>query len=57
MPPLLSLVIPVYNRAAYLPYVIESILAQTHADFELLVWDDDSTDDSVAIAPDWTAGA
>lgn len=45
-----SLVIPVYNRAAYLPNAIESILAQTHTDFELLLWDDGSTDDSVAIA-------
>lgn len=45
-----SLVIPVYNRAAYLPAAIDSILAQTHTDFELLLWDDGSTDDSVAIA-------
>lgn len=50
MTPSVSLVIPIYNRAAYLPSAIESVLAQTHADFELLLWDDGSTDDSVAIA-------
>lgn len=50
MPLSVSLVIPVYNRVVYLPYVIESVLAQTHTDFELLLWDDGSTDDSVAIA-------
>ena len=50
MSPSTALVIPVYNRAAYLPAAIESILAQTHTDFELLLWDDGSTDDSVAIA-------
>ncbi len=50
MTPSISLVIPIYNRALYLPSVIESVLAQTHPDFELLLWDDGSTDDSVAIA-------
>jgi glycosyltransferase involved in cell wall biosynthesis len=46
----ISLIIPVYNRAAYLPAAIESILAQTYPDFELLLWDDGSTDNSVEIA-------
>jgi glycosyltransferase involved in cell wall biosynthesis len=45
-----SLVTPVYNRADYLPAAIESILLQTHSDFELLIWDDGSADNSVAIA-------
>lgn len=39
----------VYNGAAYLRPAIESILAQTFADFEFLIVDDASTDDSVAI--------
>ncbi len=45
-----SLIISVYNRQSFLPTAIESVLAQTHPDFELLIWDDGSTDDSVAIA-------
>ena len=45
-----SLVTTSYNRARYLAAAIESILAQTYTDFELLIWDDGSTDDSLTIA-------
>ena len=45
-----SLILTVYNRDRYLSAAIESILNQTYADFELLIWDDGSTDYSVAIA-------
>ncbi|NEQ48271.1 MAG: glycosyltransferase [Leptolyngbya sp. SIOISBB] len=48
--PTVSLVIPSYNRGAYLATAIESILGQTYPDFELLIWDDGSTDDSLEIA-------
>ena len=41
-----SVVVPNYNHAPYLPHRIESILAQTRGDFELLVLDDCSPDDS-----------
>lgn len=41
---------PVHNGARFLRPAIESVLAQTYRDFELLVIDDDSSDDSVAIA-------
>jgi filamentous hemagglutinin family protein len=47
---LISIVITSYNREAYLGAAIESVLAQTWQDFELLVWDDGSTDNSLAIA-------
>jgi glycosyltransferase involved in cell wall biosynthesis len=40
----LSLVIPAYNRSAYLPAAIGSILHQSRGDFELIIWDDGSTD-------------
>lgn len=40
---------PVYNGAAYLLEAIDSILAQTFPDFELLIIDDGSTDDSAKI--------
>ncbi|MBD2507509.1 CHAT domain-containing protein [Nostoc muscorum FACHB-395] len=50
MPPLISIVIVNYNRESYLGVAIASVLAQTWQDFELLIWDDGSTDGSVAIA-------
>ncbi len=50
MPVPISLIITTYNRERYLSAAIESILAQTSSDFELLIWDDGSTDGSVEIA-------
>jgi glycosyltransferase involved in cell wall biosynthesis len=44
-----------YNRSQYIGAAIESVLAQTFTDFELLVVDDGSTDDSVAIARSYAA--
>ena len=41
-----SVIVPVYNHAQYLSERIESILAQTYRDFELIVLDDASTDNS-----------
>ncbi|MEQ9670177.1 CHAT domain-containing protein [Coleofasciculus sp. G2-EDA-02] len=49
----ISLVITTYNRERYLGAAIDSILAQTWGDFELIVWDDGSTDGSVTIAQDY----
>lgn len=45
--PALSVFIPVYNRARLVGRAIDSVLAQTFSDFELLVIDDGSSDDSV----------
>lgn len=42
--PLISVVLPTYNRVDLLPRAIESILNQTHTDFELIIVDDASTD-------------
>lgn len=42
----ISIVVPVYNVEAYLPRCLDSILAQTHSNFELLLVDDGSTDTS-----------
>ena len=45
-----SLIITVFNREEFLSRTIESILTQTHKNFELIIWDDGSTDDSLEIA-------
>jgi len=44
-----SVVIPVYNGEAFLAEAVQSVLDQTHRDFELIVVDDGSTDRSGAI--------
>lgn len=45
----ISVIVPVYNVAAYLPQCLDSILAQDHEDLEVLVVDDGSTDGSAEI--------
>lgn len=51
----ISIVMTVYNRERYLRKAIESVLRQTRRDFELLIWDDGSTDYSVEIAHSYAA--
>jgi len=47
--PQVSIITPVYNAASWLPATIASVRAQTLADWEQLLVDDGSTDDSIAI--------
>ena len=48
--PKLSVIIPLYNKAPYVKKALESVFAQTYTDFELIIVDDGSSDDSLAIA-------
>ncbi|MEH2009604.1 glycosyltransferase family 2 protein [Nostoc sp.] len=48
--PLISVIIPVYNRDRYIAEAIESVLAQTYPAIELIVVDDGSSDRSAEIA-------
>lgn len=47
--PFFSVVLPTLNRADYLPFAIQSILNQTFGDFELIVSDNSSTDNTEQI--------
>ncbi len=47
--PLVSVIIPTFNNASLLPETLDSVLKQTCTDFELIVVDDGSTDDTAAV--------
>ncbi|NTW70214.1 MAG: glycosyltransferase family 2 protein [Chlorobiaceae bacterium] len=48
--PYVTVAIPMYNNAPFIRETINSVLAQSFTDFELLIYDDHSTDDSYEIA-------
>lgn len=50
---LISVIVPVYNVEKYLPKCIESIMAQTYTDLEILLIDDGATDSSGAICDEY----
>ena len=51
-----SVIIPLYNKAPYVAKAIQSVLAQTFSDYELIVVDDGSKDDSAVIAAEVIEG-
>lgn len=55
MNPKISVIVPVYNTEKYLHRCIDSILAQTFTDFELLLIDDGSKDNSGTICDEYAA--
>lgn len=48
--PLISIVVPAYNAAAFLPATLDSIIAQTEQRWECIVVDDGSSDDTYSVA-------
>jgi glycosyltransferase involved in cell wall biosynthesis len=47
--PRVSVIVPAYNAAVYLPHAIDSVIAQAFADWEIVVVDDGSTDDTQSV--------
>ncbi|KAB8330883.1 glycosyltransferase family 2 protein [Scytonema tolypothrichoides VB-61278] len=55
MQPLVTICIPTYNGAKYLRECLDSVLAQTFTDFEVLLVDDQSSDETLSIAHEYAA--
>jgi glycosyltransferase involved in cell wall biosynthesis len=53
--PIVSVLMTSFNKEQFIASAIESVLASSHTDFELLIVDDGSTDQSVAIANNYAA--
>jgi glycosyltransferase involved in cell wall biosynthesis len=51
--PKVSVCIPTYNRSSYLAYAVNSVLNQTYADWELIICDDGSSDDTAQVVSQW----
>ncbi|MCP5098435.1 MAG: glycosyltransferase [Chloroflexi bacterium] len=52
-PPRVSIGIPTYNGARYIRRALDSLLAQTHQDFEIIISDNASTDETAVIIHDY----
>jgi glycosyltransferase involved in cell wall biosynthesis len=52
--PTFSVIMNTYNGGPWIRQAIDSVLAQSFADWELIIWDDGSTDDTPAIAASYT---
>jgi glycosyltransferase involved in cell wall biosynthesis len=55
MPPLVTIAIPTFNRAATLPRALDSALAQTHTELEVIVSDNASSDATEEICREYAA--
>ena len=52
---LISVIVPVYNVESYLPRCVDSILAQSHSELEVILVDDGATDSSGAVCDAYAA--
>src|SRR5947207_9071625 len=55
--PVVSVIMPVYNAARYVAAAVESVLVQSFTDFEFIITDDGSTDNSLNILRYYTSDA
>lgn len=53
--PLISVIVPAFNAALFLPDALNSLLGQTHRDLEVVVVNDGSTDDTAGLLSAWCA--
>lgn len=53
MTPHISIIMPLYNKERYVKKAIESVIAQTYRDYELIIVDDGSTDNGAAICEEF----
>lgn len=54
-PELISIVVPCYNHGQFLTYTVQSVIAQSHLNWECIIVDDGSTDDTFAVSQRLTA--
>ncbi|WP_158904643.1 glycosyltransferase, partial [Burkholderia sp. L27(2015)] len=47
--PLVSIVVPIYNAARYIDETVQSLLAQTYSNLEVILLDDGSTDETLTL--------
>lgn len=55
MNPRFSIIMPLYNKERYVKKAVESVLSQTYRDFEVIIVDDGSTDNSANVVKDFIA--
>ncbi|CAM2918978.1 MAG: glycosyltransferase family 2 protein [Paludibacter sp.] len=49
----ISIIVPCYNQAQYLPHALQSVLDQTYTDWECIIVNDGSPDNTEAVAGEW----
>ena len=53
MNPLVSIIVPCYNQAQFLPEALQSVLEQTHTNWECIIVNDGSPDNTEGVAQEW----